>query len=77
MKMFVLSLAAMTIALLPALAQDRDGASPPDVKPISITCEGCPYPYASKYFDMTTYGQEVRMAYMDVAPQGRRIVAAD
>ncbi len=63
-------------ALVPALAsaQGRGGAAavptPAGVKPISITCEECPYPYPSSYFDLTTYGQDVRMAYMDVAPQG-------
>jgi pimeloyl-ACP methyl ester carboxylesterase len=42
--------------------------SPADVKPGSITCEECPYPYPSSYFPLTLYGQDVRMAYMDVAP---------
>lgn len=43
---------------------------PPDVKPGSITCEECPYPFPSSYLPLTLYGQDVRMAYMDVAPQG-------
>jgi pimeloyl-ACP methyl ester carboxylesterase len=47
------------------------GAAPADVKPGSITCEECPYPYPSSYLPLTLYGQDVRMAYMDVAPQGR------
>jgi len=42
--------------------------SPADVKPGSITCEECPYPYPSSYLPLTLYGQDVRMAYMDVAP---------
>lgn len=42
-----------------------------DVKPGSINCEECPYPYPSSYLPLTLYGQEVRMAYMDVAPEGR------
>jgi pimeloyl-ACP methyl ester carboxylesterase len=45
--------------------------TPAGVKPGSITCEECPYPYPSSYLPLTLYGQEVRMAYMDVAPQGR------
>lgn len=45
--------------------------APTDVKPGSITCEECPYPYPSSYLSLTLYGQDVRMAYMDVAPQGR------
>jgi pimeloyl-ACP methyl ester carboxylesterase len=45
-------------------------ATPTDVKPGSITCEECPYPFPSSYLPLTLYGQDVRMAYMDVAPQG-------
>ena len=44
--------------------------APTDVKPGSITCEECPYPFPSSYLPLTLYGQDVRMAYMDVAPQG-------
>ena len=45
-------------------------STPTDVKPGSITCDECPYPYPSKYLDIRVYTQDVRMAYMDVAPQG-------
>ena len=44
--------------------------TPTDVKPGSITCEECPYPFPSSYLPLTLYGQDVRMAFMDVAPQG-------
>jgi pimeloyl-ACP methyl ester carboxylesterase len=44
--------------------------TPTDVKPGSITCEDVPYPQPVSYLGFTTYGQEVRMAYMDVAPEG-------
>lgn len=46
------------------------GAATPDVSPISITCEECPYPYPSKYLPLRLYGQDVRMAYMDALPTG-------
>jgi pimeloyl-ACP methyl ester carboxylesterase len=49
----------------------QEPATPTDVKPGSITCEECPYPYPSSYLPLTLYGQDVRMAYMDVAPQGQ------
>jgi pimeloyl-ACP methyl ester carboxylesterase len=45
-------------------------AAPTDVKPGSITCEECPYPYPSSYLPLTVYGQDVRIAFMDVAPSG-------
>ena len=44
--------------------------TPTDVRPGSITCDECPYPYPSKYLDISVYSQDVRIAYMDVAPQG-------
>jgi pimeloyl-ACP methyl ester carboxylesterase len=44
--------------------------TPGDIKPGSITCDECPYPYPSKYLDLRVYSQDVRMSYMDVAPQG-------
>ncbi len=40
--------------------------APADVKPGSITYEDIPYPYAVQYLPLTLYGQDVRMAYMDV-----------
>ena len=44
--------------------------TPPDVKPGSVTCDECPYPYPSKYLDIRVYSQDVRISYMDVAAQG-------
>jgi len=44
--------------------------TPTDVKPGSITCDECPYPYPSSYLDINVYGQDVRISYMDVAAQG-------
>ena len=44
--------------------------TPTDVKPGSITCDECPYPYPSKYLDISVYEQDVRIAYMDTPAQG-------
>lgn len=44
--------------------------TPTDVRPGSITCDECPYPYPSKYLDINVYGHDVRISYMDVAPRG-------
>jgi len=44
--------------------------TPTDVKPGSITCDECPYPYPSKYLDISVYSHDVRISYMDVASQG-------
>jgi len=43
---------------------------PGDVKPGSINCEECPYPYPSKYLDVQVYTQDARIAYMDVPAHG-------
>ena len=48
-----------------ALAQ-----APADVVPGSITYEDIPYPHPVKTLPLTLYGQDVRMAYMDVPPAG-------
>src|SRR5262245_54706975 len=60
-----------TLLIAIALAAQAAAApTPPDVKPGSITCEECPYPYPSSYLPLTLYGQDVRIAFMDVAPNG-------
>ena len=56
-------------ALCPLLAQQARKA-PTDIKPGSITYEDIAYPYPVNYLPLTLYGQDVRMAYMDVAPAG-------
>src|SRR3954454_5338510 len=61
----------LALAAWAAVAQAQTPAAPPtptDVKPGSINCEECPYPYPSSYLPLTLYGQDVRIAYMDVAP---------
>jgi pimeloyl-ACP methyl ester carboxylesterase len=52
------------------LAQSDSTHAPSDVKPGSITYEDIPYPYPVSYMPLTVYGQDVRMAYMDVPPSG-------
>ena len=65
---------ALVFALVftPALlAQMPQLKAPTDVKPGSITYEEVEYPYHVSYLPLTLYGQDVRMAYMDVPPAGR------
>src|SRR5260370_7899439 len=52
----------------------QEPAAPPaptDVKPGSITYEEIEYPYPVAFLPLTLYGQDVRMAYMDVPPAGQ------
>src|SRR5687768_8626938 len=62
----------LTASLIPVdtFAQSAP-PTPPDVKAGSITCEDVPYPHAVSYLPMTLYGQDIRMAYMDVPAQGQ------
>jgi len=73
-----LIVAAFAGLLTPGMAAQAPGAgSPPlpptpkDVQPGSITCEDVPYPQPVSYLPLTMYGQDVRIAYMDVAPLGQ------
>lgn len=53
------------------LAQNQLLKAPTDVKPGSITYEEVEYPYPVHFLPLTLYGRDVRMAYMDVKPEGR------
>jgi pimeloyl-ACP methyl ester carboxylesterase len=56
------------------LAQTQSAAlpkAPTDVRPGSITYDEVPYPYPVSYLPLTMYGQDVRLAYMDIAPAGQ------
>lgn len=50
-----------------AIAQTQ---APADYRPMSITLEDLPYPYPVSFLNLMLYGQDLRMAYMDVAPAG-------
>ena len=45
--------------------------APADVKAGSIDLADVQYPYPVSFLPLTMYGQEVRMAYMDVPPAGQ------
>jgi pimeloyl-ACP methyl ester carboxylesterase len=50
---------------------DAPPRAPLDVMPGSITYDDIAYPYPVHYLPLTLYGQDVRMAYMDVPPAGQ------
>src|ERR1700687_3343154 len=52
------------------LLSAQEPTAPTDVKPGSITYEEIEYPYPVSFLPLTLYGQDVRMAYMDVPPAG-------
>src|SRR6185295_3539630 len=47
------------------------GPAPTDVKAGSVDLTDVQYPYPVSFLPLTMYGQEVRMAYMDVPPAGQ------
>jgi len=53
-----------------AFGQTPAVSAPADVAAGSITDEEVPYPYPVRFLPLTLYGQDVRMAYMDIAPAG-------
>ena len=59
-----------TLGLLFLAAAALAQKAPTDVKPASITYEEVAYPYPVQYLPLTMYGQDARMAYMDVPPSG-------
>ena len=60
MKRFFLLIAISFLIINQSKAQKTDT--------LSITLEGVKYPYAVKFFPIHTEGQDIKMAYMDVAP---------
>ena len=61
-------LALSVVAAAPARAQEPPAAPPADWGPMSINLEDVPYPHPVSYFQFALEGEDVRMAYMDVAP---------
>lgn len=62
-------IAGVLLALV-AGTSDAIAQQPPDVRAGSITSEDVPYPFPTRYLPLSLYGQDVRMAFMDVAPLG-------
>jgi pimeloyl-ACP methyl ester carboxylesterase len=57
-------------AQLHAQGQTPPTEAPADWGPLSSTLEEIPYPHPVHYLDVQHFGQDGRMAYMDVAPTG-------
>ncbi len=67
----ILLIVSATFAAGAVSAQSGPPGSPPaDWGPVSINLEEFEYPYPVSYMDFRVYNQDVRLAYMDVAPAG-------
>jgi pimeloyl-ACP methyl ester carboxylesterase len=67
--MLALSLAAL-LAAAPVASAAPAAPVAPAASPLGISLEGFAYPYPVQFLPLTIEGQDVRMAYMDVAPSG-------
>jgi pimeloyl-ACP methyl ester carboxylesterase len=77
--MRTLPIVCLLMVALSSYAQEAPAPkAPTDVQPGSITYDDVAYPYPVAYLPLTLYGQDVRMAYMDVPPaaasNGRTVV---
>src|SRR6185295_18218854 len=73
MRRLVVFVVAMVFVAVASSAQPRTPSvpTPEGIKPGSITCEDVPYPFPVSYLPLTLYGQDVRIAFMDVPPVGQ------
>jgi len=74
-RIFVPALSAAALILLPSLS--AGAADPAAREPYGIGLEGFAYPYPVNLLPLSNDGEQLRMAYMDVAPaqpNGRTVV---
>ena len=64
------SLKCLCLMLILAFWLPPGVAPAQDLTPLSISLEEYPYPYPVAFFDLHQEGQDLRMAYMDVHPDG-------
>ena len=74
-KALLLAVALMMAMLRMPVGVDAQSALPPpeppaDWGPISINMEEIEYPHPVEFMDLQVFGQDVRIAYMDVPPVG-------
>jgi pimeloyl-ACP methyl ester carboxylesterase len=66
-----IALITTMLAIAPhAAAQEPPASPPPDWGAMSINLEDVPYPHPVSFMSFILEGQDVRMAYMDIAPAG-------
>jgi pimeloyl-ACP methyl ester carboxylesterase len=70
MVQLIASALFVILLAIPVAAQEPPPAAPADWGPMSINLEDVPYPHPVSYLSFNLEGQDVRLAYMDVAPQG-------
>ena len=69
-KLLVKVAAGVAVGLILALSACPLQAAAEELRPLSITMEDYDYPYQVRFLPLAIEGQDLRMAYMDVAPTG-------
>ncbi len=67
---FITLMAGFLVLLLASSVLSTAVADENELKPLSITMEGYDYAFKVSLLDLVIEGQNLRMAYMDVPPQG-------
>jgi pimeloyl-ACP methyl ester carboxylesterase len=62
--------ALLALAASPLIAAESADSAMTEKEPLGIGLEGFAYPYPVKMFGLTQGGESLRMAYMDVLPEG-------
>ncbi len=69
--MLVLAVSVLAAGNLTAQASSPPASPPAEWGPISIDLEEIEYPFPVQFLERELFGQNVRIAYMDVAPAGQ------
>ena len=74
-SLLVFAVAILATILTAATLAFAQGAEPPSEPPahwgpVSSTMEEIPYPHPVQYLDINIFGQDLKLAYMDVKPDG-------
>ena len=69
-SLFLLTAIAVFTSSVVSAQSGPPHSAPASWGPISINLEEYDYPYSVEYMNFSVYGEDVRIAYMDVAPTG-------
>ena len=69
--LLAIALVALFTPWTHSLAAQPPTEPPEDWGPTAIDYSNVPYPHPVKFLELSLFGKQLRMAYMDVAPEGR------
>lgn len=69
--LLAIALVAWLIPVAHSQAAEPPAQPPEDWGPTAIDYSNVPYPHPVRFLELSLFGKQLRMAYMDVAPEGR------